>query len=199
MSAGRLSDAERAKLLAQAEKLNKASLDDFSSDAMRLYDGRNADLFKYSGDDAMLRKRLLDAGFASVVQRGARSRPGIIRIYPDGDAPTYVPRERMARPARTVPVVDVALNPKDVMRLAEYIGRKRETWRVEARKSAEQESGEVAAAVNKIGYETVRDYINRIEEITGSEGWRRHLIDTFGLRLVEFFGPEIDGGDASAG
>jgi hypothetical protein len=83
------------------------------------------------------------------------------------------------------------------MRFAEYIGRQREAWRLEARTSAEREYDEIAAAVNKIGYETVRDYVNRIEEITGSEGWRRHLVDTFGLRLVEFFGPEIDGGEDS--
>ncbi len=195
MPAARLSDADRAKLLAQAEKLKKASLDDFSSEAMRLYDGHNADLFKYSGDDALLRKRLLDSGFATVVQRGARSRPGIIRIYPEGDAPSYVPRERLARVQRPAPA-EAALNPKDVMRFAEYIGRKREAWRVEARRAAEEEFGAIAAAVDKIGYENVRHYIDRVEEVTGSEGWRRHLIDTFGVRLVEFFGPEIEGGEA---
>ena len=79
-----LSPSERSKLLAQAQRLKEARLVDFSQEARTFYDAKQANLFKYSGDDAALRRRLIDSGFAEVVQRGARSRPGIIKIHPTG-------------------------------------------------------------------------------------------------------------------
>src|SRR5580693_4107314 len=98
-----LSPGDRSKLLAQAQKLKDARLVDFSQDARTMYDAKQANLFKYSGDDAALRRKLIDAGFAEVVQRGARSRPGIIKIHPNGNAPQYTPRERMRRDTDRAP------------------------------------------------------------------------------------------------
>jgi hypothetical protein len=77
-----LTDTDRARLLARAQKLGDAEIDDFGEEAREHWKGREAGLFKYSGDDQQLRKEFIDAGFAEVIQRGARSRPGTLKICP---------------------------------------------------------------------------------------------------------------------
>jgi hypothetical protein len=190
-----LNETERAKLLARAQKLKDAQLDDFGDEARQQWNGRQANLFKYSGNDALLRRQLIDSGFAEVVQRGARSRPGIIKIWPNGDAPRYVPRERAQVRVRMVRETPAAttLNPKDVMKFTNYIGSRKETWRVEARRAVDAEFAEIAAAVRKLGFDRVLEYVERVDAIAGAEGWKSHLRKNFGDDLVEFFAPEIDG------
>jgi hypothetical protein len=198
-----LSPGERSKLLAQAQRLKEARLVDFSQEARTFYDAKQANLFKYSGDDAALRRRLIDAGFAEVVQRGARSRPGIIKIHPNGNAPQYVPRERQRggdgeRPVRERPVrerqpASGALNPKDIMQFAEYLRTRKEAWRVETRRAVEDEFADVAPAINKLGFDRVRQYLNRVGSVSGADGWRMHLRDQFGEAIVEFFATELSG------
>jgi hypothetical protein len=56
-----LTDSDRARLLARAQKLKDAQLDDFGEEARQHWNGRQANLFKYSGDDQQLRKQLIDA------------------------------------------------------------------------------------------------------------------------------------------
>jgi hypothetical protein len=189
-------ESDRAWLLARAQNLNEAELDDFGDEARQHWNGRQANLFKYSGDDQQLRKQLIDAGFAEVVQRGARSRPGILKIWPNGDAPRYVPRERARAGERTRLVRERTsvgvLNPRDVMKFTEYIRTRKEAWRVESRRVMEDEFADVAPAVNKLGFDRVRQYLDRVAGVSGSDGWRRHLRDQFGDGLVEFFGAEID-------
>ncbi len=190
-----LNENERVKLLARAQKLKDAQLDDFGDEGRRQWNGRQASLFKYSGNDALLRRQLIDAGFAEVIQRGARSRPGIIKIWPNGDAPRYVPRERVSvrtRAVRETPAA-AALNPKDVMKFTSYIGSRKEAWRVEARRAVDAEFAEIAAAVRKLGFDRVQEYVIRVDAIAGAEGWKSHLRRNFGDDLVEFFSPEIDG------
>ena len=92
-----LTDADQAKLLARAQKLEAALLSDFGAEARPHWDAQQAERFKYAGDGQQLRKQLIDASLAEVIQRGARSRRGILRIWPNGDAPDYVPRERGTR------------------------------------------------------------------------------------------------------
>jgi hypothetical protein len=195
-----LSPNERTKLLAQAQKLKDAQVVDFSQEARTLYDVKQANLFKYSGDDAQLRRKLIDAGFAEVIQRGARSRPGIIRIHPNGNAPQYTPRERTRRDVDRVGrdrgATPSTLNPKDVMKFAEYLRTRKEAWRVEARRAVEEEFSDVAPTVNKLGFDRVRQYITRAGVVSGSDGWRMHLRDQFGEALVDFFAGEIDGAEA---
>ena len=70
---------------------------------------------------------------------------------------------------------------------------RKEAWRVETRRALEEEFGEVAPAVNKLGFDRVRQYLDRVAGVTGPDGWRRHLRDQFGDAIVEFFGVEIDG------
>jgi hypothetical protein len=200
-----LSPGERSKLLAQAQRLKEARLVDFSQEARTLYDAKQANLFKYSGDDAALRRKLIDAGFAEVVQRGARSRPGIIKIHPNGNAPQYVPRERLrdddgerARPARERPArerqpASRVLNPKDIMQFAEYLRTRKEAWRVETRRAVEDEFADVAPSINKLGFDRVRQYLNRVGSVSGADGWRMHLRDQFGEDIVEFFAAELSG------
>ncbi len=194
-----LSPGDRSKLLAQAQKLKDARLVDFSQDARTMYDAKQANLFKYSGDDAALRRKLIDAGFAEVVQRGARSRPGIIKIHPNGNAPQYTPRERMRRDTDRAPrerhAASTTLNPKDVMKFAEYLRTRKEAWRVEARRAVEEEFSDVASTINKMGFDRVRQYVNRVASVSGADGWRMHLRDQFGEALVEFFATEIDGSE----
>jgi hypothetical protein len=190
-----LSESERAKLLARAQKLKEAHLDDFSEEARERYDGKQATLFKYAGSDAALRKRLIDAGFAEVVQRGAATRPGILKIYPNGNAPAYVPRERKSRveAARAARKASApTLNPRDVIKFAKYLETRKESWRIQARKAVEEEFSDVASAVNRLGFDRVREYVKRAESVSGSDGWRRHLQDTFGAEIVEFFQEEIE-------
>ncbi len=196
-----LNETDRARLLARAQKLKDAQRDDLGEDVRQHWDGRQTGLLKYSGDDQQLRKQLIDAGFAEVIQRGARSRPGIIKIWPNGDAPQYVPRERARRegdrPGRERQSAAVTLNPKDVMRFAEYIRTQKAAWRVEARRAVEEEFADVAAAVNRLGFDRVRQYLDRVQGVSGVEGWRAHLRDQFGDALVEFFADEIDGAPGS--
>jgi hypothetical protein len=191
-----LTESDRARLLARAQKLKDAELDDFGDEAREHWNGRQAGLFKYSGTDQQLRKQLIDAGFAEVIQRGARSRPGILKIWPNGDAPRYVPRERVRAGERVRPVRERtsmgALNPKDVMKFTEYIRTRKEAWRVESRRAVEDEFADVAPTVNKLGFDRVRQYLDRVAGVSGSDGWRRHLRDQFGDALVEFFGSEIE-------
>jgi len=47
--------------------------------------------------------------------------------------------------------------------------------------------------INKLGSDRVRQYLDRVAGVSGSNGWRRHLRDQFGDGLLEFFGAEIDG------
>ena len=126
-----------------------------------------------------MRKQLIDAGFAEVIQRGARSRPGILKIWPNGDAPRYVPRERARTGERVRPVRERtsggALSPKDVMKFTEYIRMCKEAWRVESRRAVEDEFTDVAATINKLGFDRVRQYLDRVAGVSGSDGWRRHL------------------------
>jgi hypothetical protein len=196
-----LSPGERSKLLAQAQRLKDARLVDFSQEARTMYDARQANLFKYSGDDAALRRKLIDAGFAEVVQRGARSRPGIIKIHPNGNAPQYMPRERLRgreieRPPRERNAASGALNPKDIMKFTEYLRTRKEAWRVEAPRAVEDEFADVASAINKLGFDRVRQYVSRVASVSGADGWRMHLRDQFGEAIVEFFAVEIDGARA---
>jgi hypothetical protein len=196
-----LSPGERSKLLAQAQRLKDARLVDFSQEARTMYDARQANLFKYSGDDAALRRKLIDAGFAEVVQRGARSRPGIIKIHPNGNAPQYTPRERIRsreseRPIRERQPASGALNPKDIIKFTEYLRTRKEAWRVEARRAVEDEFADVASTINKLGFDRVRQYIGRVSSVSGAEGWRMHLRDQFGEAIVEFFAVEIEGARA---
>ena len=46
-----LTDADRAKLLARAQKLEAAQLSDFGAEAHPHWDARQADRFKYAGED----------------------------------------------------------------------------------------------------------------------------------------------------
>jgi hypothetical protein len=194
-----LTPGDRSKLLAQAQKLKDARLVDFSQDARTMYDAKQANLFKYSGDDAALRRKLIDAGFAEVVQRGARSRPGIIKIHPNGNAPQYTPRERVRRETeprgRERNAASTTLNPKDVMKFAEYLRTRKEAWRVEARRAVEEEFSDVASTINKMGFDRVRQYVSRVASVSGADGWRMHLRDQFGEALVDFFATEIDGAE----
>jgi hypothetical protein len=51
----------------------------------------------------------------------------------------------------------------------------------------------VAPTINKLGFDRVRQYLDRVGSVSGSDGWRMHLRDQFGEAIVEFFGAEIDG------
>jgi hypothetical protein len=132
-----------------------------------------------------------------VIQRGARSRPGILKIWPNGDPPRGVPRERVRAGERVREIRERtsmgALNPKDVMKFTEYIRTRKEAWRVESRPAVEDEFADVAPTINKLGFDRVRQYLDRVESASGSDAWRMHLRDQFGDALVEFFGAEIDG------
>ena len=94
-----LNDTDRARLLARAQKLKDAQLDDFGEEAREHWNGRQAGLFKYSGDDQQLRKQLIDAGFAEVIQRGARSRPGILDMAQRRRSAVCAARTRACRRA----------------------------------------------------------------------------------------------------
>ena len=67
---------------------------------------------------------------------------------------------------------------------------------METRRVLEEEFGDLAPAVNKLGFDRVRQYLDRVAGVSGSDGWRRHLRDQFGDALVEFFASELDGVEA---
>jgi len=79
------------------------------------------------------------------------------------------------------------------MQFTEYIRTRKEAWRVEARRTVEDEFTDVAPTVNRLGFDRVRHYLERVAGVSGSDGWRRHLRDQFGDSLVEFFASELDG------
>ena len=190
-----LNETERAKLLARAQKLKDAQLDDFGDEARQQWNGRQANLFKYSGNDALLRRQLIDSGFAEVIQRGARSRPGIIKIWPNGDAPRYVPRERAQVRVRMVRETPAAttLNPKDVMKFTNYIeaARRRGASRrggrsmPSSRRSPRRFGSSASIACLSTSSASTRSPEPRVG--------RAICARTSATTLVEFFAPEIDG------
>src|SRR6202044_2152426 len=68
-----LTDADQAKLLARAQKLDAAQLSGFGVEARPYWDAERAERFKCVGEEQQLRKQLIDAGLAEVIQPGARS------------------------------------------------------------------------------------------------------------------------------
>jgi hypothetical protein len=78
----------------------------------------------------------------------------------------------------------------------EYVRVRKEAWRVESRRAVDDEFADVAPAVNKLGFDRVRQYLDRVAGVSGSDGWRMHLRDQFGEAIVEFFASEIHGVEA---
>jgi hypothetical protein len=171
-----LTETDRARLLARAQKLKDAQLDDFGDEAREHWNGRQPGLLRYSGTDQQLRKQLIDAGFAEVIQRGARSRPGILKIWPNGDAPRYVPRERKRAGERERPVRDRvsvgALNPKDVIKFTQYLQTRKEAWR--SRRGRRSRTSSRTSRPRSISWASIA-FVKRVGSVSGSDGWRMHL------------------------
>jgi hypothetical protein len=188
-----LTDAAQAKLLARAQKLKDAELDDFGEEASEHWNGRQAGSSALAPTSISASSSSTLASPRSFSAARAAGR-GSSRYGPTVTLPRYVPRERARAGERARPVRERssmgALSPKNVMK---YIRTRKEAWRVEARRAVADEFADIAPTVNKLGFDRVRQYIDRVAGVSGSDGWRRHLRDQFGEAIVEFFGAEIDG------